>query len=51
MCDQKLCKSDYRSKIMINENESFKKPFLNLLNEMGIDVCDYRYDSEKEDFC
>lgn len=37
-------------KIMINENESFKKPFLNLLNEMGIDVCDYRYDSEKEDF-
>ena len=35
---------------MINENESFKKPFLNLLNEMGIDVCDYRYDSEKEDF-
>ena len=25
-------------KIMINENESFKKPFLNLLNEMGIDV-------------
>lgn len=37
-------------KIIINENESFKKPFLNLLNEMGIDVCDYRYDSEKEDF-
>lgn len=37
-------------KIMINENESFKNPFLNLLNEMGIDVCDYRYDSEKEDF-
>ena len=37
-------------KIMINENESFKKPFLNLLNEMGIDVCDYHYDSEKEDF-
>ena len=37
-------------KIMNNENESFKKPFLNLLNEMGIDVCDYRYDSEKEDF-
>lgn len=37
-------------KIMINENESFKKPFLNLLNEMGIDVFDYRYDSEKEDF-
>lgn len=37
-------------KIMINENESFKKPFLNLLNKMGIDVCDYRYDSEKEDF-
>ena len=37
-------------KIMINENESFKKPFLNLLNEMGIDVYDYRYDSEKEDF-
>lgn len=37
-------------KIMINENESFKRPFLNLLNEMGIDVCDYRYDSEKEDF-
>lgn len=37
-------------KIMINENESFKKPFLNLLNEIGIDVCDYRYDSEKEDF-
>ena len=37
-------------KIMINESESFKKPFLNLLNEMGIDVCDYRYDSEKEDF-
>lgn len=37
-------------KIMINENESFKEPFLNLLNEMGIDVCDYRYDSEKEDF-
>lgn len=37
-------------KIMINENESFKKPFLNLLNEMDIDVCDYRYDSEKEDF-
>ena len=37
-------------KIMINENESFKKPFLNLLNEMGLDVCDYRYDSEKEDF-
>lgn len=37
-------------KIMINENESFKKPFLNLLNEMGIDVCDYRYDSDKEDF-
>ena len=37
-------------KLMINENESFKKPFLNLLNEMGIDVCDYRYDSEKEDF-
>lgn len=37
-------------KIMINENESFKKHFLNLLNEMGIDVCDYRYDSEKEDF-
>lgn len=37
-------------KIMINENESFKIPFLNLLNEMGIDVCDYRYDSEKEDF-
>lgn len=37
-------------KIMINKNESFKKPFLNLLNEMGIDVCDYRYDSEKEDF-
>ena len=37
-------------KIMIYENESFKKPFLNLLNEMGIDVCDYRYDSEKEDF-
>lgn len=37
-------------KIMINENESFKKPFLNLLNEMGIDVCDYLYDSEKEDF-
>lgn len=37
-------------KIMINENESFKKPFLNLLNEMGIDVGDYRYDSEKEDF-
>ena len=37
-------------KIMINENESFKIPFLNLLNEMGIDVCDYHYDSEKEDF-
>lgn len=37
-------------KIMINENESFKKHFLNLLNEMGIDVCDYRYDSENEDF-
>ena len=37
-------------KIMINENESFKKSFLNLLNEMGIDVCDYHYDSEKEDF-
>lgn len=37
-------------KIMINENESFKKPFLNLLNEMGIDVCDYRYDSKNEDF-
>ncbi len=37
-------------KIMINENESFKKPLLNLLNEMGIDICDYRYDSEKEDF-
>ena len=37
-------------KIMINENESFKKPFLNLLNEMGVDVCDYHYDSEKEDF-
>ena len=37
-------------KIMINENESFKKPFLNLLNEMGLDVYAYRYDSEKEDF-
>lgn len=36
-------------KIMINENESFKKPFLNLLNEMGVDICDYHFDNEEKD--
>lgn len=37
-------------KFMIAEDEAFKKPFLNLLNEMGIDVCNYYYDKENKDF-
>ena len=35
--------------VMIAEDESFKKLFINLLNEMGIDICDYHYDNDKKD--
>lgn len=35
--------------VMISEDESFKKLFINLLNEMGIDICDYHYDNDKKD--
>lgn len=36
--------------IMLSEDENFKKIFLDALNEMGIDISDYRYDKDKQDF-
>ncbi|MBQ8802650.1 MAG: AAA family ATPase [Tyzzerella sp.] len=36
--------------IMLGEDENFKKIILKLLNDMGIDVTDYRYDKENQQF-
>ena len=38
------------SSIIVLKDESFKKSFINLLNKMGVDICDYNYDDENKEF-
>lgn len=36
--------------IMVSKGEEFKERFLTLLNDMGIDITDYRYDADNHNF-
>lgn len=38
------------SQILLTENEDSKKRFINMMNDMGIEISGYRYDKENEQF-
>lgn len=47
---QTYANPDVERRILISEDTSFKKQILQFLNDMGIDIADYRYDEEDKQF-
>lgn len=41
---------EVEQQILLGDNDEFKKLIVGLLNDMGIDITDYRYDLEKHQF-
>jgi len=36
--------------ILLNDSEDVKETFVGMMNEMGIDICDYHFDDERKEF-